>query len=98
VRALVSGEHPGITTERFSCVRRVGDIIRCSAEIETDYLDGQWPHDLAPAGDVQRRAHRLRGHHARQGASTTTGTQVRGSGRISVKDGVGQAVLRLTHG
>ncbi len=97
VSAFVSGEQPGITSEHFRCVRRVGDVIRCSATIETDYLGGSGHTQSHARVTCDAVLFACEGITHVKGVDNE-GDTVRGTGHVRVVGGVGTAVLRLTHG
>jgi hypothetical protein len=97
VSAYISGEQPGITSEHFRCVRRVGDVIRCSAQVETDYLGGSGRTTSHVRVTCDAALFACEGTTHIKGVDNE-GDTVRGSGRVSIAGGVGSAVLRLTHG
>lgn len=97
VNALVQGEGPGLTSEHFRCVRRVGEAIRCTGEVTTDYLDGPGRTESHVRVTCDAALFACEGITHVRGVDND-GDRVLGSGEVSVRGGVGSFRLRLTHG
>jgi hypothetical protein len=95
--AYLSGEQPGVTSEHFRCVRRVGDVIRCSAEIETDFVGGTGHTHAHARVTCDAALFACEGTSHFKGVDNE-GDMVLGTAEVRIAGGVGTAQLRLVHG